>query len=166
MLLALFSHNIFKWRRKEKHLPPFHNTLRKKCPYSELFWSTFSRIRTQYRQIKLSIYSVYTEYLSAFSPNAENTDQNNSKYGHFSHSYKHDNHWKTDRYVTQLTGAAVHVFLGKGVLKIYSRFAGEHPCLSVISLKLICIALLLYLHHTSTWVFSCKFAAYFQNTFS
>ena len=24
----------------------------------------------------------------------------------------------------------------------------------------------LYWNHTSTWVFSCKFAAYFQNTFS
>ena len=23
-----------------------------------------------------------------------------------------------------------------------------------------------YLNHTSTWLFSCKFAAYFQNTFS
>ena len=23
-------------------------TLRKKCPYSELFWSAFSRIRTEY----------------------------------------------------------------------------------------------------------------------
>ena len=34
------------------------NSLRKKCPYSELFWSTFSRIR-------------------------ENVDQNNSEYGHF-----------------------------------------------------------------------------------
>ena len=26
-------------------------TLRKKCPYSELFWSAFSRIRTEYGQI-------------------------------------------------------------------------------------------------------------------
>ena len=28
------------------------------------------------------------------------------------------------------------VFLGKGVLKIYSKFTGEHPCRSVISIKL------------------------------
>ena len=34
-------------------------TQRKKCPYSELLWSTFSRIRTD------------TPYFSAFSPNAE-----------------------------------------------------------------------------------------------
>ena len=34
-------------------------TLREKCPYSELFWSVFSRIRTEYLEI-----------LSVFSPNA------------------------------------------------------------------------------------------------
>ena len=28
------------------------------------------------------------------------------------------------------------VFLGKGILKIYSKFTGEHPCQSVISIKL------------------------------
>ena len=39
------------------------------------------------------------------------------------------------------------VFLGKAVLKI-------------------CNALELYWNHTSTWVFSCKFATYFQNSFS
>ena len=27
-------------------------TLRKKCPYSELFWSVFSRIRTEYGEIR------------------------------------------------------------------------------------------------------------------
>ena len=30
------------------------------------------------------------------------------------------------------------VFLGKGVLKICSKFTGEHPCRSVISVKLLC----------------------------
>ena len=29
-----------------------HGVLRKKCPYSELFWSAFSRIRTEYREIR------------------------------------------------------------------------------------------------------------------
>ena len=48
------------------------------------------------------------------------------------------------------------VFLGKGGLKICSRFTGEHPCRCAISIKLFCNA---------AWVFSCKFAAYFQNTF-
>ena len=31
------------------------------------------------------------------------------------------------------------VFLGKGVLKICSKFAGEYPCRSMISIKLLCI---------------------------
>ena len=38
----------------------------------ELFWSAFSRIRTE-----------YGEYLSVFSSKRENADQNNSEYGHF-----------------------------------------------------------------------------------
>ena len=50
------------------------------------------------------------------------------------------------------------VFLEKCVLKICSKFTGEHPCRSAISIKLLC-------NRASTWVFSCKFAAYFQNTF-
>ena len=44
--------------------------LRKKCPYSELFWSVFSRIRTEYGEILcISPYSVRMR---------ENTDQNNT----------------------------------------------------------------------------------------
>ena len=39
------------------------NSLRQKCPYSELFWSALSRIRTEYGEID-------TPYLSVFSPNA------------------------------------------------------------------------------------------------
>ena len=50
-------------------------TLRKACPYSELFWSAFSRIRTEYGKIiRVSPYSVRMR---------ENTDQSNSEYGHF-----------------------------------------------------------------------------------
>ena len=47
------------------------------------------------------------------------------------------------------------VLLEKGVLKICSKFTWEHPCRSVISIN-----------HISTWVFSCKFAAYFQTPFT
>ena len=36
------------------------------------------------------------------------------------------------------TERALCVFLGKGVLKICSKFTGEHPCKSVISIKLLC----------------------------
>ena len=53
------------------------------------------------------------------------------------------------------------VFLGKDVLKICSKFTGEHLRRSVINK----VALKLYWNHTSAWVF-CKFAAYFQNTLS
>ena len=50
--------------------------LGKKCPHSELFWSVFSRIRTEYGEIlRISPYSVQMR---------QNTDQNNSEYGHFS----------------------------------------------------------------------------------
>ena len=49
--------------------------LREKRPYSELFWSAFSRIQTEYGEIfRISPYSVRMR---------ENADQNNSKYGHF-----------------------------------------------------------------------------------
>ena len=61
-------------------------TRRKKRPYSELFWSVFFLIQTEYGEIfSISPYSVRMR---------ENTDQNNSEYGHFlcsvmkSHQYK------------------------------------------------------------------------------
>ena len=44
-------------------------SLREKCPFLELLWSTFSHIRTEYCD------SVQMR---------ENADQNNSEYGHFS----------------------------------------------------------------------------------
>ena len=48
-------------------------SLRKKCPYSRLFWSAFSRIWTEYGEILcIPPYSVRMR---------ENADQNNSKYG-------------------------------------------------------------------------------------
>ena len=51
-------------------------SLRKKCPYSELFWSVFSRIQTEYGEIlRISSYSVRMR---------ENADHDNSEYGHFS----------------------------------------------------------------------------------
>ena len=53
-------------------------SLRKKCPYLELFWFAFSRIRTEYEEIRIiSPHSVRMR---------ENADQNNSEYGHFSRS--------------------------------------------------------------------------------
>ena len=47
-------------------------SLREKCPYSELFWSLFSRIWTEYGDtLRISPYSVRMR---------ENMDQNNSEY--------------------------------------------------------------------------------------
>ena len=55
--------------------PSLKISLREKCLCSELFWSVFSRIRTEYREIlRISLYSVRMW---------ENTDQNDSEYGHF-----------------------------------------------------------------------------------
>ena len=52
-----------------------NKTLLKKRPYSELFWSVFPRIRTEYGEIgSMSSYSIGMR---------ENTDENNSEYGHF-----------------------------------------------------------------------------------
>ena len=52
--------------------------MREKCPYSEFFWSVFSRIQTEYGEIlRNGPYSVRMR---------ENTDQKNSKYRHFSRS--------------------------------------------------------------------------------
>ena len=50
-------------------------SLREKCPYSELFWSAFSQIRTEYGKIlRISPYSVRMR---------ENADQINPEYEHF-----------------------------------------------------------------------------------
>ena len=57
----LFAFQIYEWV-----------ALRKKCPYSELFWSVLSRIQTEYGGI--SLYLVWM---------GENTDQSNSDYGLF-----------------------------------------------------------------------------------
>ena len=55
-------------------------TLRIKCLYSELFSPTFFRIWTEYGGIwSIPPYSVRMR---------EYADQNNPKYGHFSHSVK------------------------------------------------------------------------------
>ena len=74
------------WRSFEAVLKAFgkslegalKTSLREKCLYLELFWSLFSRIWTEYAEIRsISPYSIWMR---------ENTDQNNSEYRHFSHS--------------------------------------------------------------------------------
>ena len=39
------------------------------------------------------------------------------------------------------------MFLGKGVLEICSKFTGEHPCRSAISIKMLCIFIEITLQH-------------------
>ena len=66
-ILTVIASDVLSLQRK---FPKYRRTLSKKCPYSELFWSAFFRIRTEF----------------AFFPHSKNADQNNSEYGHFSRS--------------------------------------------------------------------------------
>ena len=72
-------------------------TLCQKCLYSKLFWSVFSRIWTEYGEIRSDLQIQRDTGISEISeiqrdPDSvhirKNTDQNNSKYGHFSRSAK------------------------------------------------------------------------------
>ena len=77
ILTLLLDVNYFDKKLYQKCLT-MKLSLRKKWPYSELFWSVFSHIRTEYGEIRsISPYSVRMR---------ENVDQNNSEYGHFSRS--------------------------------------------------------------------------------
>ena len=83
--LTWFCISLWKWyvARKSKIMVMINYinlrfTLRKKSPYSKLFWSSFSRIRTEYGEIlRISPYSVRMREIA---------DQNNSKYGQVSRS--------------------------------------------------------------------------------
>ena len=46
------------------------------------------------------------------------------------------NDWNFCLNLFQFRSSRPEVFLGKGVLKIYSKFTGEHTCRNVISIKL------------------------------
>ena len=71
--MTLLSCSSFEISKKRT---PRCITLREKCPYSEFFWSVFSRIWTEYGEIlSFSPYSVQVQ---------ENTDQKNSEYVHVS----------------------------------------------------------------------------------
>ena len=48
---------------------------------------------------------------------------------------------------TTVRSSHSEVFLGKGVLKICSKFTGEHPCRSMISIKLLCNFVEIALRH-------------------
>ena len=62
-------------------------------------------------------------------------------------------------YVPAMFKVHKQVFLGKGFLKICSKFTGEHPCRSGISIKLLCNFIEITLRHGCSLV-------NFQTTFS
>ena len=75
-----FRHGYFPGNFLLKTRKSSCQTLREKCRYSELFWSTVSRLGTEYGDIlRFSLYSVRM---------LENAGQNNSEYGHFLRSEK------------------------------------------------------------------------------
>ena len=51
------------------------------------------------------------------------------------------------RFSTNSRSSHPKVFLGKGNLKICSKFTGEHPCQSIISIKLFCNFIEITLRH-------------------
>ena len=102
-------------------------------------------------------------YLHAYEPTAIFTALHLLKRTHVENIFHHINNIHQNiKFTTEDQGNGElafrsnqpEVFLGKDVLKICSKFTGKHPCRSVISIKLLW-----------AWMF-CKFAAYFQNTFS
>ena len=77
-------------------------SLRKKSPYSELFWSAYSRIRTEYWEIlRISPYSVQMR---------ENADQSNYKYGHFSRRVYRNRSFSVELNTNILSSFIDHIF--------------------------------------------------------
>ena len=67
MKVSVFTINLNEISKK--YVAIFRRALREKCPYLELFWSAFSRIRTEYREIRST--SPYPVQMR------KNADQNN-----------------------------------------------------------------------------------------
>ena len=69
----------------------------------------------------------------------------------------------TEKYSITNRSSRPEVFLGKGILKICSKFTGEHSCRSVIPIQLQSNFMEIALQHGCSPV---KFVAHFQNTFT
>ena len=70
-----------------------NQSLCENCPYSELYWSAFSRFWTEYEEVwSISPYLVRMQ---------ENVDQNNSQYWHFSRSETVLNNFSGEVYSTE-----------------------------------------------------------------
>ena len=75
VVVVTFSFILFSLVQLSVSLHKFRASLRKKCPYLELFWFIFFHIWTEYRDLQSTfLYSVKIR---------ENADQKNSKYGRF-----------------------------------------------------------------------------------
>ena len=110
-------------------------SLREKCPYSEFFWSAFSRIRTEYREISsISPYSVQMR---------ENTDRKNPEYGHFSRSDRCSITLCLICFINLITSQKQRGLsilfrrshrrrsVRKGVLRNFAKFTGKRLCQSL-----------------------------------
>ena len=74
--------------------------------------------------------------------------------------------WRTSGVSTSRSSRS-EVFLGKGVLKICNKFTGEHPCRSMISIKLLCSFIEVTLRHGCSFVNLLHiFATPFSKSFS
>ena len=58
--------NLFEWINGTLTLP-------EKCPYSEFFWSVFSRIQTEYREMRVSL-RIQSEYGKIRTRKTQNMD--------------------------------------------------------------------------------------------
>ena len=105
-----------------------HLLLREKCPYSEFFWSLFSRIQTKYGEIwSISPYSAQTQ---------ENTKQKNSKYGHSSGRASQHSLWT----LVELYKSTSFVWLDKACYiakKVCWKVSFHHQYQSVLARRYI-----------------------------
>ena len=71
-----------------------------------------------------------------------------------------------DRRIVTFRSSPSEVFLEKGVLKICSKFTGEHPCRSAISISLLCNFIEIALRHGCSPVNLLHIfrASFFKNT--
>ena len=98
--------------------------------YSIISWKTALNF-SSYTAWKVSQYGVFSgPYFPAFGLNKERY----GVLGHFSRSGR----LQFAEWTSSFKRSRPELFLGKGVVKICSKFTGEHPCQSAISIKLLC----------------------------
>ena len=89
MKVSVFTINLNEISKK--YVVIFWRALREKCPYLELFWSAFSRIRTEYGETR----SICKNSVQM----REIADQNNSEYEHF---------LSTEAYISEATVSSMN----------------------------------------------------------